>query len=56
MQNASGGEQIHMASSAEMAFDRMQNASTLAQYAPGVNAGELVDGLGEMFARCAWPG
>ena len=29
----------------------MQDASTLRQYAPGVDPGDLVDGLGQIFAR-----
>ncbi len=33
----------------------MQDASTLSQYAPGVDAGDLVDGFGEIFSRYEIP-
>ena len=50
-QNTCGGEQIHVSAATESALSHMQDSSTLGQYAPGVNCEQLVDGLGEMFAR-----
>jgi hypothetical protein len=50
-QNACGGEKVHLSAATEKAFDWMQDTSTLAQYAPGVDCGELVDELGNLFAR-----
>ena len=49
-QNACG-EKVHLSEATEMAFNDMQDTSTLAQYAPGIDSGELIDGLGNMFAR-----
>jgi hypothetical protein len=50
-QNACGGAQIHVSAATELALVRMQDASILGQYAPGVNCSEVVDGVGEIFAR-----
>ena len=50
-QNTCGGEQIHVSAATESALSHMQDSSTLGQYAPGVNCEQLVDGLGDMFAR-----
>ena len=50
-QNACGGAQIHVSAATELALVRMQDASILSQYAPGVNCSEVVDGVGEIFAR-----
>jgi hypothetical protein len=49
-QNACG-EKVHLSEATEMAFNDMQDTSTLAQYAPGIDSAELIDGLGNMFAR-----
>ena len=43
---------VHRRTHARSYAQVIQDQSTLSQYAPGVDSADLVDGFGEIFARC----